>query len=701
MERTQVVIHRPVNGSEPVRVGTVLSRAEGKLNRYLVRWGDGEEEVITAGNRVVVVARDSLRHLYLVDPAALAAQFAADPKAIVLRLLRESLSPLTAGGARSQLEAYGLPAQAVADAWSAAQRGFAAIPNVAASGKGSGRTYKWVDMARPAATAKGDHPGGHSAPATAAGVAPSDIEGAAPAAEVAPPDAEEAAPASAAELAPPDTDEAAPAPAAEVATPDAEAATVAPPAVVAPAAEVAPRALSGSLAEVLAEAIGVENADVSDLVRHPLRTGARMSGLSKAVIASLLASPHHRPISVLLLALPKHDDMIDGADLPPADEAVVESLLAGASAEISAQREPDPACRTAAAWLIRRVSARVAVPGLGSLVQVAGFVADGRQPDAAALEAAAGALARLLPQVPPEGRASVDLQGVAAVVACLPWTVKGPRAAVVAAAGRLAPEQVTARMWWAGASLRDLVACAAGPLGAVTSQAAVAEQVLAPLVGRELSTVATRTGLAFLLGLPREFAAQLPADSVAEALRRVAADEPVARGWVQALSGQTRITALEGELARARAEAAAALDTAMAAEAKERELAERYGRLEETVRAQHAHAVKLRASQERQVRIDVVRALAALAAEVEELAVNGSDARVLVERVRGLVAAQDLEAVGAVGERAAFDRQTHEALLDPPEAGSPVDVVRPGYWWRTSGESILVAKALVVATGGV
>jgi hypothetical protein len=123
-------------------------------------------------------------------------------------------------------------------------------------------------------------------------------------------------------------------------------------------------------------------------------------------------------------------------------------------------------------------------------------------------------------------------------------------------------------------------------------------------------------------------------------------------------------------------------------------LAERCERLERDLRSANDRAVRLRTTRERRLQIEVVRTLADLAAEIEEMVTGGTTQEIIVERVRGLVGGQALHPIGAVGEETGFDPALHEPPADASEPGTPVRVVRPGYRWRTS-EEILLHKALV------
>jgi hypothetical protein len=137
-----------------------------------------------------------------------------------------------------------------------------------------------------------------------------------------------------------------------------------------------------------------------------------------------------------------------------------------------------------------------------------------------------------------------------------------------------------------------------------------------------------------------------------------------------------------------------AADAAAAAEERARVLVERCERLERDLQSANDRAIRLRTTQERELRIDVVRALAGLAAEIEEMVTGRSTPEIIVERVRSLVAGQALHPIGTVGEESGFDPALHEPLVGTPEPGTPVNVIRPGYLWTTP-EEILLHKALV------
>jgi hypothetical protein len=97
--------------------------------------------------------------------------------------------------------------------------------------------------------------------------------------------------------------------------------------------------------------------------------------------------------------------------------------------------------------------------------------------------------------------------------------------------------------------------------------------------------------------------------------------------------------------------------------------------------------------------IPLLRALADLAIEVEELTTNGASARAMIHRVRAQVKRVGLEPIEGAGERATLDRTRHEPIGDPIDDGTPVVVVRPGYIWNSPHGDVLIARAVVQDRG--
>jgi len=125
------------------------------------------------------------------------------------------------------------------------------------------------------------------------------------------------------------------------------------------------------------------------------------------------------------------------------------------------------------------------------------------------------------------------------------------------------------------------------------------------------------------------------------------------------------------------------------------ELTRRCADLEAVVRTGQSRSTGLREAQDRQARIDLIRGLAELAMEVEELAHNGAEPDVLIERIRALVDAYELEPIGRAGQEEPFDPARHAPIGGLVGDGSRISVVRPGYTWRAPEGDLLIGKAQV------
>ncbi|WP_189243058.1 hypothetical protein [Planobispora rosea] len=111
----------------------------------------------------------------------------------------------------------------------------------------------------------------------------------------------------------------------------------------------------------------------------------------------------------------------------------------------------------------------------------------------------------------------------------------------------------------------------------------------------------------------------------------------------------------------------------------------------------HARELTRQERRERQLKIDAMRALAELAAEIEELTARDVSFDTLISRVRGLATCHRLTAIGSAGADAGFDPKRHQMICGNAEPGTAVVIHRPGYTWRHADEEIVLSKALVGA----
>ncbi|SCL72936.1 hypothetical protein GA0070608_5258 [Micromonospora peucetia] len=623
------------------------------------------------------------------------ASFDEDPTGPVLRLLRESRSGLTRTQIRQKLQDLGIEVDLKRARWKRIERILLSHDDVQVSGKGAAAVFE-CKPAKKSQDEAGERPGSDAtAPASPQAEAqpPTPVVLASPA-ENGPAEAVAGEP----EVTGWPSDVASTEP--EKPEPAVTLCPAAPDSTPVRVGEPVPAAKAASLTERLAEATGEDAArSLGHYLSNPLAVGARLGELTKEQLDALvreLEDDETAALEVLLLALPRSSAVANRAAVPSGQ--TLTPLLAAAAAEVQAYVEPKPDVVSAAAALLRRVCAagELSTASIPALVTLASAVAAGCSEDGVrALDDCALALSRLLPSMSRDERCSVDLDRLAPLVTGLPFTPDGGRAALILAVGKVRSKSMLHDEWWTGANLDDLAGCANGILAGVTSRPEVAVRYLHPLVVRELSVVESRGRLTFLLGLPSEFLVGVPGEAVAAAFHRVATTDPVVAIWTGSLMQEQRVRSLRRDAEQAQAAAKIADERAEAAEGRAAAMADRCTQLEETLRAEHRGTASLRSAQDRQIQIDVIRSLVNLAAEVEELAADGTEAEVLIERSRALVMAQALDPIGQAGQKMTFDPTVHEPIVGVPKDGTDVTVIRPGYHWRPPGEDVLIEKALV------
>jgi hypothetical protein len=123
-----------------------------------------------------------------------------------------------------------------------------------------------------------------------------------------------------------------------------------------------------------------------------------------------------------------------------------------------------------------------------------------------------------------------------------------------------------------------------------------------------------------------------------------------------------------------------------------------HARRKATARAEAQPSTSRLDERESQPRLAVARTVAEFAAEAEQLAAAGATAAALLERVRALAAAFEVQPVGRPGELVAFDPDRHVAIGGRPARGASAVVVRPGSAYVGGSRPVLVAKAQVMAS---
>ncbi|MGI8333660.1 hypothetical protein ACRYCC_27235 [Actinomadura scrupuli] len=680
MDQVKVVVRKLPDSGGRVRTGILLAKQGSAMT---VRWDDdGTEEEVVFSATTRFAPQGSLLHQALVDIAAFTARLEADPVTVVASLLSEHKSALTTTEIKQKFMDLGVAREVVDRVWKQAQKKLVEHDGIRSTGR---MTYKWT-RAKAETPTQAEGPGDSdtevaSEPAPVKDLSARPVPGAAPAEVV-----DVAGEAVGVAGAPDGT--------AEPVDASGESAE----------AQTTPGAVS--LAEAFAAALTDEPVPTAlHYGQQPLATAARLgSRLDDAGVDRLLTSvcdEERAQAHALLLALPRPAEPIDAAQQQSAvDLTSIQAVLAAAAAELRGRSPSGPGLKSAASGLLRRVVdwplEAQALPALIELTATATATAtEPGKDELEILESVTQILHRRLPVMKPDERKAVAPELVARIAAKLPLTRRGGRAALLSAVSGVWPERIADEIWWREVSLTELTDCASGVLGRVTARQEVAERVIAPLMARELSKVTSRTRLSGLLALPQEFVEYLPAQGIANAFQRVAGNDPVVDSWVRALAREGRMARLEADVEQAQAERRQADERAERAEARSRELTARSERLENLLQQQHERSVGVRASQERQLQIDVLRSMADLAAEVEELTASKVTPEVLIERVHAMLSDQGLEVVGEVGAEAPFDPGSHEPLIGAPTAGEPITVLRPGCLWRSGSEDVLLSRALV------
>jgi hypothetical protein len=97
----------------------------------------------------------------------------------------------------------------------------------------------------------------------------------------------------------------------------------------------------------------------------------------------------------------------------------------------------------------------------------------------------------------------------------------------------------------------------------------------------------------------------------------------------------------------------------------------------------------------RQAQTDVLRQLAEIAGDIEELLLNEAEIDVVTFRLRNRLKRLGLHAIGEAGGHFPFDRSLHKPVSGSIQDGTDTTVVRPGYVWRSPGHEVQLTKAIV------
>lgn len=432
------------------------------------------------------------------------------------------------------------------------------------------------------------------------------------------------------------------------------------------------------------------------LTRTPLATAARLGQFSGEVLAAAAGAVPEKVWLSLLAPLPGTHASADVDVVDLLGVEAVARIARHAAAELrEAQRRAD--VQPSADALVDRLvsSPQAAQLALATLTDLLALPEPADETGAKRLERLLGLAAAGLRAMDGVAWAAVtEAQRTALARATARAALTGARGAVLAAIAQVDPAEITQARWWAGVDLDHLSAVTSGPLAAVLERDDVARSIVAPKAQAALRDVSTRRALLGLLASAAPVAATLSPPVVAATLGRVASSDRLLRAWLQEIQELEALHALELErdrLAHRLAEAETHLAAAREAADRHRAQAER---LEARVREAERANATMREAQERQIRIDAIRALAELAAFVESSSGRVEPDR-LKARVTTLVGRQGVRRVEIPDDVVAFDPRRHESVGVAVEPGEGVVVRRCGYTWDSPQEEIVLVRALV------
>ncbi|MDQ0863788.1 hypothetical protein [Arthrobacter globiformis] len=437
--------------------------------------------------------------------------------------------------------------------------------------------------------------------------------------------------------------------------------------------------------------------------RNPLAAGLAVDSLSDNALQA--AVPVLGRAALILQALPRDSKAIKAIDaVQLAGPEAAAALIDAADAEL---RGLEPATaraqelRHAKDFLIRRLLNSPSV-GLLNLDTVLRATREMESPKDAAKkgEWVAGVLATVIGAMDQDSWKNLSLQDKSAVarrLTSVPLNATGSRARVLGWILRNHPADLADDMWWRGVEFDDLAAVATTPLASALESDAIASAVVKPLVVKRLESATTRRQLLTSLAAPTAIARLMDETAVQRAFDRVLRDDNIGRAWLVGLRNETRISELAHQVEALTRQTREMTELLEKAQEAVRMSDDRLHRMEVRLGEAAASTNKLRESQSRQIRIDVMRALAELCAYVDGAADSQSAQRVR-ERVRRMAAREGLTPFGVPGRTEPYDPQRHDVVGEPPLPNTPVTVTGIGYTWGEGADEIVLVRALVERT---
>lgn len=742
-----LLLERSADG-HVIRSGVIEGDHTGATLR--VRW-EGEtttEELRFDGRRHVRVAKRSLSHLALVDSEHLQKRLLDDPASLFLQRLRETGRAMNGADLRSDLQGLRLSTTAVSSAWKRSRQKLGKTDGIVTRGEGTKKTFQWRPAKDGATTADSAESQLVREPVNA----PPNLDGAQTARQMdlAAWDSKDGAsdpPREPGAL--PERILSADGPSHEVVPyekkgPDGGAATLSSPKTELSHALNLTRQGLASLIDELADGdpgqsvdrvLGqkrshalpsvafaavallaghiVAEDDIRFLERTPLKSAAFLDSLKESTLARLhtTASENEvRPMIGALRCVPKSDANLKELRLTPLPDIELRRLVMRADSELRrlGNGVPPEIHRS-----VRQLSSHVLHTPNDRHIDVITLLTVGRW----LLEAGEGKsgsdrelrslLADRLTATIRVSSRSEELSGeqldvIRRLLEPLPFNMKGGRSGLLAVLARHYPPQLSDGRWWRGMTVDHLAVESHGDLGRALSQPEIGETVVAPMIKHHLDSASSRRQLSWALECPPVVADHIRPTTLVQALQRCTSFDPWFAEVINILGQTARIAALESDIECLRTEIQAAREDVDEAN-RQREDAVTQARREQEkaltaqreMRTIHDDHEQIRAAEDRQLRIDSMRAVAAIATTVEAGLGTLSPSQLRM-RLHAVMERHDVEPLGQPGDLTSFDPDHHDPAEPLIGRGDPVEIVRVGWLWHVeTGQEVVLQRALV------
>jgi len=664
MERVKVLLRRD-GGGQFQQVGRIQSRRGKDLTLVLP---DGSTLPHTLAEGELTPVEGSFMHLLRLSPTIVEATLAEQPERVYKQLMQDAGRPMTARALKDKLS--DLPGTLVDKSWLRAKTALESDDDVERQGRNqnayaltSSVAVDLLDLV-PATSAQAS---AGSAPPLADDSVEVTLNEARtePASEAVPPDEQP-------ELAEP----------AGPATADEE-----------PNKEQAHAVAADDLASRLSRRFPTPSVrSLEDVVRSPLATALALRSLNKAEREELFSGlVGHEALVVDLLA-PVSTPSAE-KDASGEDPSLIRELLKAASYELRGLVSNKQARGCFVSLVDRAAVAGASSPA--AVIRGAQLLASPMKP-APEADRCLRLLADAVDTASATDLAGWDLGALARAASTLRFDHDGGRSRVVSAIFRRLPEEARRQRWWEGTDAGQLAEAARGRLGRVLEDEEVARLVVAPHVGQLVDQTSSRSGVALVWGLPSPLAVHVDGRRMARLVAEVARKDGTTDSWLKLLSNAQTVSDLEAEVSLLTRALKTAQENEVAAREQHERLSEQVRRTAEQLAAVRNADVSDRGSRDRQVRLDLLRSLAVVVAQVKQSDSARGDAA-LTRQLDHACRREGLTELASAGQTVAYDPAQHDSLTPDLSSGSPAAVLRGGYTWADGAENVVLVKAQVVA----